>query len=621
MKGQKSLSQLEKLLDLQVWNLKQLGRWLTQHLFYAIKHLPDREESTYKVFKASVAMLFLSKKSPLCREKISFMLESQRKSKWTTFLDNLSSLENQSTLPIQLLQILLQELTSRGKAYQPFWTPVYKELSERLLLPTGTDFAGLGSTLSNNWSSRQVEESQSFKTVTIKHQNKSLQKTFCPSFMSSLVDKWESEVMPIVNLKTVKIKIYPTIKQKKIIDQFIDTSRFVYNRTIEMIKKGQKINFQDLRDLLVTENTKKGLDEYKAYDNLIESLRKNLKDETLDKEQKKLIKENIDIVNQNRRNHMKQFDYIKNPFLNAFETDTPKDIRSNAVKRCCDAFKTGFTNLKRGYIKHFNMTFKKKTDKIQSIELTPKIISIKDGHLRIAPDFFKEDCVLKTHKLIKFQIVNNVDIVRSYKEYYIHLSVKISPKSCDCINLETIAGVDLGIRTFATVHSHNKDMTVITEYKHRADLLKKLNLKLALLKTHKRIRKKQLRKIENRKKNLVDLLHWNFIDSLLSHNDVIYLGDIKSHDIVKDGKNKTLNLAFNDLKFYQLKQRLLYKAYTAGKKVFMIPEHYTTKTCSCCGIINNDVGSKETFECNHCNLVTGRDMNASKNMKMKGFLL
>jgi transposase len=55
--------------------------------------------------------------------------------------------------------------------------------------------------------------------------------------------------------------------------------------------------------------------------------------------------------------------------------------------------------------------------------------------------------------------------------------------------------------------------------------------------------------------------------------------------------------------------------------VFLVPEHYTTKTCSCCGTINNKVGSKEIFECGECNLITGRDMNASKNMKMKGFFL
>lgn len=103
-------------------------------------------------------------------------------------------------------------------------------------------------------------------------------------------------------------------------------------------------------------------------------------------------------------------------------------------------------------------------------------------------------------------------------------------------------------------------------------------------------------------------------------NDVLYLGDIKSHDIVKNGKNKNLNRAFNDLKFFQFKQRLLYKASLLSKQVILVKEHYTTKCCSSCGIINNNVGSKEVFECQSCNLKTGRDMNASKNMKLKGLV-
>ena len=472
-----NMSPLVRLLDSLDSKLKLLGNWLTKHLLFAIKHLPDKEESIYKVFKASVLILFLSKKSLLCKNKISYMLECQPKSKWTTFLDNLNSSKNPNTLPIQLLQILLQELILKEKAFRPFWIPACKDLSEKLLLPTGTDFVGLDSISSNNWFPKQVEQLQSYKKTTIELQNKNLQKTFCPLFMSSLVDKWENEVMPTVKLKT--IKIYPRLKQKQILNKFIDTSRYVYNRTNEYIKNGHRINFQDLRDLLVTENTKKDMDDYKMFDNLLNHLKQQKKDKSLSKENIKLIEENIKIVNQNRRNYMKQFEYIKNPLIRDFETETPKDIRACAVKRCCDAYKTGFANLRNGNIKYFNMTFKKKTDKIQSIELTPKIISIKNGIIKIAPEFFGKECNLKTHKKLNYIINHNVDIVRRYKEYYIHLSVNTEPTES---KLNTIAGVDPGIRTFATVHSHNENTTIITEYKHNIDLLKKLNLKLNLLK-------------------------------------------------------------------------------------------------------------------------------------------
>lgn len=622
--GKAYLSQLEKLLDLQDWRIKQFGRWLTRALSNAIKHLPDKEESIFKVFKSSVVCIFLIKKSSLFKKKILSTLGCRPKSKWTTFLDNLNSSSDQSSLTIELLQILLQESISKEKVCQPFWKPVYKDVSDKLLLPIGTDFVGLDLTLSNNWFPKQEVKSSSLTIQTIKHVSKNLQTTCWPSSMSSLAVKWEKEVMPIASLKTLKVKIYPTTKQKKLLDMFIDTSRFVYNRTLEYINKGHKINFKNLRDLLVTDNTKKGYDEYKQFDTQLESLRQRKK-ATDDLEVIASIDSEIKAINQQRRNMMKEYDYVKNPLVHEFETNTPKDIRACAVKRCCDAYKSGFANLRKGNIKFFRMGFKKKKERYQSIELTPKLMSLHQGKIQIAPDTFKGECFLKTSKKVKrklerIEIVNNVDIVRSNYGYYLHINV---PTIQNKQKLNTVGGVDLGIRTFATVHTHNvqTNETTITEYKHRQELLKQLNKKIKLMKQLKRIREKQISKCEKRKIDIVNQLHWDFVNDLLSQNDVVYLGDIKSHDIVKNGKNKYLNQAFNDLKFFTLKQRLFYKAGLTGKKVILVPEHYTTKTCSSCGEINNDVGSKEIFECPCCKMKTGRDMNASKNMKMKGFFL
>ena len=435
------------------------------------------------------------------------------------------------------------------------------------------------------------------------------------------------------------MKIYPTKEQRILLDKFIDTSRYVYNRTLEFINKGNKINEKTLRDLLVTDNTKKGYDEYKEFDKQLSELKEKKK--TLVTEVEILeIDKAIKNINQKRRDKMKSFVYIKNPLVLPFEIETPKDIRYNAVNRCCDAFKTGFINLKKGNINFFRMKYKKKTEEKQSIQLTKKIISIKNGRLQIAPETFKDHCILKVdkhnqRKLQNLKIENDVFIVRTngsftddknikqsckHKEYFVHITVPIKPYFND--KFVRICGVDPGIRTFATVHTNDilTNEITMTEYEHKAALLNKLNKKMDMLKTLRNVRKKQFKKIEKQKSDLIDKLHWDVINHLLEHNDVIYYGDIKSHDIVKGGKNKLLNRNFNDIKFFRFKQRLLYKAFVKGKKVFFVKENHTTKTCSCCGKINNNVGSKEIFECNECKSKTGRDFNASKNIKMKGIM-
>lgn len=626
MKKKKDTSQLEKLLDLQVLTLKQSGRWLTKHLFFAIKHLPDNEELIFKVFKNCVLILFLIKKSNKAKNKIISMLGSLRKSSWKTFLDNLTTSKDLSMLTTQLLQMLVQELTSREKDFLPYWTPAFKELSEKLSLPTKIDFVGLDSTSLNNWSQNQEVVSPFLTIKKTEPVNKNLQKTYCPLFTSSHVDKWEKEIIKSPKTKTLIVKIYPTSQQKKLIDEFIDTSRYVYNKTVETIRNGHKVNFQDLRDLLVTENTKKNLQAYKDIDSKLEGLKKQKKKCT-DKEGKKKLTDAIKSIQKERRVNMKKFTAEKNYVVKDFELNTPKDIRSNAVKRCCDAYTSGFANLRNGNIKFFRLEYKKKTRSKQSIELTPKNIKVENGVLKILPTFFKNNCILKVSKnnekkIQNLKIVNNVDLVRFHSYYYLHLCIPIEEKSTS--PLKQICGVDLGIRTFATVCSHNIDtkQTSTFDYQQRQDILITLNAKIDMLKKRrgKRTKKKQYNKIEKKKKNVVDLLHWQSVNHLLEHNDVIFLGDIKSHNIVKGSKNKALNRLFNDMKLFQFKQRLLYKASVAQKVVYLVKEHNTTKCCSSCGTINN-VGCSKEFCCKSCAFATGRDVNASKNILMKGFLL
>jgi transposase len=377
----------------------------------------------------------------------------------------------------------------------------------------------------------------------------------------------------------------------------------------------------------VTENSKKEIPEIKRLDEKIVSLQQLLKSESNSGRQEE-ISQQIRLIQVEKKETSKKLKSVKNQDIRDFELETPKDIRANAVKQCCDALKTGYSNLANENIKFFKMKFRKKSNKKQGIELSKAQISIREGKIRILPSIFKEENILKIHKRIekkiqkkKYEINNNVDLIRvNKKDYYLYLLLptNVMEKKPEC---SKVGGCDLGIRTFATVYIADKSESIsIVEYNYRKELLKKLNEKIDLLKRKKRVRRKCFEKYERRKKNFIDVLHWSFINDILKECDIIYLGDIKSHSIVKGKKNKKLNRETCDLKFYLLKERLMYKANVNNKKVHLVKEHFTTKTCSSCGKVNNSVGSSEVFECKRCNLNTGRDINASKNILMKGFM-
>ncbi len=456
-------------------------------------------------------------------------------------------------------------------------------------------------------------------------------------------------------LKVIKIKLKLNPCQKLIINELIDTSNYVYNKTLEYTKNGYKPNFINLRNILVTEKSK-------INDDLYRELTQNIRNLKLDKKQLEEIKsqrnkEKEDIRNGKKKRKVKkrneisdeeleskikaidedinvkkiQFSQaekeiasVKNLNINEWELKTPKAIRSFAVQDVCDAYKSSFSNLKKGNIKYFEMNYRKHFNRESCITIPKQSITFcedknKKHVFNIFKTFFnKEDVNINIGKRkIKQNLVIDHDckLIRKNNEYWICCPVDVTIKD-DKQNLN-YCGVDPGIRTFMTTFGNNG----VFEYNHNKTLLDKLNKQIYYIreKRNKNCNNKfiGLRKREAKKENLVNELHWKTIHHLLSSNDVIMYGDIKSHNIVKNKKNKILNRNVNDLKFYSFKSRLLYKAKELNKLVFQINEAYTSQCCSNCGSINKP-GKSKVYNCSECKITYDRDANAAKNILIKG---
>jgi IS605 OrfB family transposase len=630
---------LEKLPEFLALNLKRFVKWLIQKKSDALKHLPDKENLIYLICKRCLITILLIVKMKKIQKITTYIQGSPQKNNWTTFLDKMSLSETTvlNTLHILLFQILLQELISKEKELKPFWNPACKELSEKLLLPIKTDYPVLDTTFSN-LSLKKVEEKSQLLTVTkINLQNRNSQKTFYQSSTSLVADKWVKENTKETITRTIKIPLKLTIIQRKTIDEWINTVRYVYNKTIYEINTNKhKINFETLRNKLITEKTTTNSELYKEISNLYS--KKNLIKKQL-KNVKKTdpiyinLQEQItelDNIIKEKEINKKNIKREKNQNIKEWELNTPTHIRAGAIRDIIDAYDKAFTNLKAGNIRHFKIGYKKKTELNKCIVIPQNIIKNNKGKLQIAKQFLKKECDFKMgkrniKKYENLEIRNDCRLVKQNNEYWILIPLKekiTKPKKAN-----NYCGVDPGVRTFLTTFGNNG----CYEYEHKKELLDKLNTKLDTLKNKrtkksiefkKQIHKNALLKIEKRKSNLIEELHWKTINDLLTKNDIIYYGDIKSHDIVSNEKNhnKKLKRDFNDLKFYQFKKKLQYKATQNNKLVLMVKEHYTTKTCSCCGNIRN-VGISKTYECLNCKSIFGRDINASKNILIKGIIL
>ena len=46
-------------------------------------------------------------------------------------------------------------------------------------------------------------------------------------------------------------------------------------------------------------------------------------------------------------------------------------------------------------------------------------------------------------------------------------------------------------------------------------------------------------------------------------------------------------------------------------------EHFTSKTCTCCGHLHSNLGSSREYNCYSCGLFIDRDINGARNILLK----
>ena len=158
-----------------------------------------------------------------------------------------------------------------------------------------------------------------------------------------------------------------------------------------------------------------------------------------------------------------------------------------------------------------------------------------------------------------------------------YLSIKIIKNDQSTTTIKA-CGADLGLRTFLTTFSPSHSI-------------------------YYQQRQKQIQDNTS-----IMLLHTIIINHMFDLNDTVFIGSLRLNN-------------FNDfLKINLFNKSLLDIASKRNKNVLLIPEPYTTKTCSRCGYLNN-IGSSKIYKCRGCNIIACRDLNAAKNILIKGLMV
>ena len=307
--------------------------------------------------------------------------------------------------------------------------------------------------------------------------------------------------------------------------------------------------------------------------------------------------------------------------------ETPKDVRAGAVFEAAKNFKAAFTNLKNKNIQKFKMGYKRKSNNRWSIVIPSKALSIaahtvtKNRLIKIFPK--SNTCpIVRTREQISSEMLEH-DCLLHYdgSEYYLCAPSIKSSKTISCTDSISL---DPGVRTFLTGYS--PDGTICKLGDNASSRLFRLLLKAdkiqsLIAKETRRICRKQLKmnktKILQKVRNLTNEMHHKIALYLVSNYKNILIPDFESKNM---SNKKTRKIRCKSVRQMltlghgKFKTILKAKAIEYGANLIWTDEAYTTKTCSCCGHMNHNIGSKKTWFCNNCKTNHARDGNAARNV-------
>ena len=331
----------------------------------------------------------------------------------------------------------------------------------------------------------------------------------------------------------------------------------------------------------------------------------------------KYIKNNI-IDNKKVLNFYKLRALLKNEKSQLVKKSSARthDIDS-AIELACQNYKSAMTNYKNGNIKHFRIRYWKKNKKCKMMDLEKGNFNKKGMRKKILGGI---EAFYDGEPYNFGNVDADCRLIRKENNYYLYVPEKIENEDEDEEEINPIT-LDPGIRTFNTGITKNKIVKIgencgerIKEYLKRKDRI------IGNDEISEKIKKKNEKMINKKISNLKNELHWKTINYLVNNNNVILIGNMSSKSIAR--KESNLNTMSKrialSLSFYEFKMRLKYMCSRKGKKYGEINEWMTSKMCSICGNIKEDLGGNKIYDCNKCGKTLDRDVNGARNIYIKG---
>ena len=471
---------------------------------------------------------------------------------------------SKATIPKQRLPETLEVvLTSSEKNLSPYWNASCEVISSELLLPIGIDSPASAAKSYSSWSSKTVEKSW-FLARLFTVPNRNSQKTCSPYSTCFSVECMDSKNTVT---KSRKIEIFPTVDQKVILRKWFGTSRYVYNRSVEVLEeKDTSTPFKKLVPIVFGD-------------------------------------------------------------LPDWHTETPRQIKVGAVMDACQAVKNAKVKCKEtGEFQKVKFRSRKRK---QTLYLRADSLKESGFFVRFLGDMkMSEPLPAKPQGKGKVSErdtdaeVKDSQLIFENGRYFLCVPYVEKKKTREPSG--RIVALDPGVRDFMTFFSEDcfgwLGMQCINRIQrlcqHCDNLLSRATREERPL---RRALRKAANKIKVKIRNLIDDLHKKVAHFLVTNFDIILLPTFETKQMTKRGARKLHTKSVRQmltLSHYKFKTFLKHKALEYGVRVIDVCEAYTSKTVSWTGEVVANLGGSKVIKSSDGHRMD-RDLNGARGIFIK----
>lgn len=214
-------------------------------------------------------------------------------------------------------------------------------------------------------------------------------------------------------------------------------------------------------------------------------------------------------------------------------------------------------------------------------------------------------------------------LVKKHKKYFLHIPVTFEIEECLDSEIQNIVGVDRGINFIVATYDSKHQSKFISGRFIKRKRANYVAVRRSLQRRKTRSARRRMKLLGQRENRWMQDVNHVVSKALVEQNPtrtMFVLEDLTGIRAVTEKVHHKRRYVSVSWSFYDLEQKLMYKAARRGSKVIKVPAAYTSQTCPKCGHVekSNRDKKKHRFCCKACGYRSNDDRVAAMNLYRMG---